>query len=216
MLACKNAEKFHRPSTVEHLSGADNGTAMTRDYHSAANRYRPTPVRVLFIAESPPAFRSESERAYFFFEENPGADLLFTTIVEAVLGKDFLYRKRGDLPKDSVLRRFQEKGYWLMDAVEYPINNIGGKKTSDSARKRHIEQGKAKMLARVASLHAENGDTDITIVLIKNLVYECLAKPLRQAGYYVPQAGPIGFPRYHGDPKTIKGIKSAIAEHRIA
>jgi len=107
MLGCENTAKICRPSAVEYLLGADNGAAMIRDYHSAASRYRPTPVRVLFIAESPPAFGSESERAYFFFEENRGGDLLFATIVEAVLG--IKYRKRVHA-KDHVLRCFQKKG----------------------------------------------------------------------------------------------------------
>lgn len=187
---------------------------MARDYQSAANSYRPTPVRVLFIAESPPAFRSESEQAYFFFEENPGGDLLFTAVVQAVLG--IRYRKQDGVPKECVLRRFQAKGYWLMDAVEYPINKIDGKKTSDAFRKEKIENWKPNLLARIAALDAENSGTDITIVLIKNLVFESLAKPLRQAGYHVPQTGPIGFPRYHGDPATIEGINSAIGKHHIA
>lgn len=187
---------------------------MARDYQSAANRYRPVPVRVLFIAESPPAFLSESRKAYFFFEENPGGDLFFATIVQAAL--DIKYRKRDGIPKERVLQCFQEKGYWLMDAVAYPINKINGQTTSDSVRRKHIERGKSNLLARIALLHEENGGTEITIVLIKNLVFECLAQPLRQAGYCVPQVGPISFPRYYGDKATIEGIKSALAKNDFA
>ena len=181
---------------------------MPHDYRSAASRYRPERVRVLFIAESPPACLPESPKSYFFFEKNPGGDILFTTIVQAVL--DIRYRKRYGVSKEHVLRSFKANEFWLMDAVEYPINNIYGKRTSDSIRKGHINRGKSNLLARLSALREENGDTDITIVLIKNLVYECLAQPLRQSGYYVPQVGPIGFPRYYGDPVTIEGIKSAI------
>jgi hypothetical protein len=168
---------------------------------------------VLFIAESPPAFCPGSEPSYFFFEENPGGDLLFATIVEAALPIK-KYQKRS-CNKRELLRYFQENGFWLIDAVEYPINKINGERTSSSIRKEHIEKGRAELLARVASLNAKNGGTDIAIVLIKNLVYECLLEPLRQAGYCVPQDGPIGFPRWHGDPNTIRGIKSAIAKHSI-
>jgi hypothetical protein len=183
---------------------------MARDYHLAAIRYRPKPVQVLFLAESPPAFSSDSKQAYFFFEENPGGDLLFTTIAEAVLG--ITYRKSGGVPKIIVLQEFQSKGYWLIDAVEYPINKIDGRKTSDSERKRLIDANRSKLLKRIASLRAENRATDMSIILIKNLVYECLAEPLRQqVGCSVPQTGPIGFPRYHGDSATIEGIRSALA-----
>ena len=183
-------------------------TTLLRDYRSAANRYRPARVRVLFIAESPPAFLSESTKSYFFFEKNPGGDLLFATIVQAVL--DIRYRKGRGVPKEHVLRSFKENEYWLMDAVEYPINKIDGRRTSDGVRKEHIIRGKSNLLSRISALRAENDDTNITIVLIKNLVYECLAQSLRQSGYTVPQVGPIGFPGFHGDPATIGGIKRAI------
>lgn len=181
---------------------------MPRDYRSAANRYRPARIRVLFIAESPPAFPSESTKTYFFFEKNLGGDLLFATIVQAVL--DIRYRKGNGVPKGDLLRSFKANEYWLMDAVEYPINKIDGKRTPDSIRKGHINRGKSNLLSRISTLREENGDADITIVLIKNLVYECLVQPLRQSGYSVPQVGPIGFPRYYGDPATIEGIRSAI------
>jgi hypothetical protein len=182
---------------------------MARDYHIAATNYRPKPVKVLFIAESPPAFSSDSKQAYFFFDENPGGDILFATIAQAVLG--ITYRKRGEVPKAEILQELKSKGYWLMDAVEYPINKIDGRKTSDNERKRFIDTNRSKLLERVASLRVDNQTTDMPIIMIKNLVYECLAEPLRQGGYSVPQAGPIGFPRYHCDSKTVIGIKSALA-----
>jgi hypothetical protein len=201
------------PGGFAYFQGARENTSMP-DYRSAASRYRPSHVRVLFIAESPPAFISESTKSYFFFEDNPGGDLLFATIVQAVL--DIRYRKGNGVPKEHVLRSFKANENWLMDAVEYPINKIDGKRTSDSVRKKHIDREKSNLLERISTLRVENGDTEITIVLIKNLVYECLAQPLRQSCYCVPQGGPIGFPRYYGDPVTIEGIKRAITNQHFA
>lgn len=182
---------------------------MTRDYRRAANNYRPKPVRVLFVAESPPAFSSDANQAYFFFEDNPGGDLLFATIAEAALG--ITYRKHGSVTKAEVLKEFQSKGYWLMDAVEYPINKVGGRRTSESFRKELIYKERNKLLKRIALLRARNQATNMTIILIKNLVYECLAEQLQQKGYALPQFGPIGFPRYHRDPATINGIRNALS-----
>ena len=187
---------------------------MARDYHKAAERYRPAQVRVLFIAESPPAFSSESKQAYFFFEENPGGDLLFATIVQAVLG--ITYRKRNGVRKADVLRQFQAKGCWLMDAVERPINKIDDRTTPERERKNLIEEESTRLLKRIAALDGERQPNEMAVVLIKNLVYECLVEPLRQAGYCVPQARAIGFPRYHRDPATIEGIKSALAKYHRA
>ena len=188
---------------------APAGVLMETIYQTAANRYRPFPIKVLFIAESPPAFISESKRSYFYFEENHGGDLLFATVIQAVLG--IRYRKRDGVPKEKVLRCFQSKGYWLIDAVEEPINKINGKTVSDIDRKELIESAKPLLSHRISRIHSDNAGNAIKIILIKKLVYECLAQPLRQDGYALPQVGPIGFPRYHGDPSTIEGIRSAHA-----
>jgi hypothetical protein len=123
------------------------------DYHSAAERYRPAQVQVLFIAESPPAFSLESKKSYFYFEENPGGDMLFATIVQAAL--DVTYFKRAGLRKLEVLRQFPMKDYWLMDTVERPINKNDGRKLADEERKRLIEMERTRLLQRVAALNAE-------------------------------------------------------------
>jgi len=184
------------------------------DYHEAANRYRPEQVRVLFLAESPPACDSDLKKAYFFFEENPGGDILFATIVQAALGKP--YRKRDGEPQAEVLREFQSRGYWLMDAVDYPINKIDGRKVSDRERKNLIDNERTRLFERIDAIRKNNGAVGLSIVLIKRLVYECLAGPLRQAGYSVPHSDPIGFPSYHGDRRTIKGIQSALTKCNVS
>lgn len=185
---------------------------MSRDYHNAAERYRPAQVQVLFIAESPPAFSLESKKSYFYFEENPGGDMLFATIVQAMFG--ITYLKKTGLRKTEVLRQFQTEGYWLIDAVERPINKIDGRKTSDGERKLLMEMDQNRLFERIAALNADKQSNDMSIVLIKDLVYKCLAEPLRQTGYHVPQGGKIGFPRWERDPLTIAGIKSALANRR--
>lgn len=119
---------------------------MTRDYFEAAEQYRPQQVRVLFIAESPPAYSSESKKSYFFFEENPTGDILFATIIQAVLG--ITYRKESSRHKADILRQFQEQGYWLMDAVEYPINKMGGHKSSNVQRMKIITEESARLLKK--------------------------------------------------------------------
>jgi hypothetical protein len=179
------------------------------EYRSTAIRYRPRRIQVLFLAESPPAFTLESKRSYFFFEENLGSDLLFCTLVDAVLGVE--YRKHHGT-KPSLLRQLQSAGIWLIDAVEYPINRTEGRRTSDSERRAIIEKESTGLLQRIGALRAERClAPDAVIVLIKSLVFEILAEKLRLEGYNVPQKGAIGFPRYHRDRATIHGIKDALA-----
>jgi len=100
-------------------------------YNKAALKYRPDKIRTLFIAESPPAFDEEKGKSYFFFEENPGGDILFATLVKALYDID--YRKR-DGNKAQLLRRMQKDHFWLIDAVEYPINRKDGRVVSEAGR----------------------------------------------------------------------------------
>jgi len=134
--------------------------------------------------------------------------MLFATIVQAVFG--ITYRKRNRWRKIRFLRAMQLRGYWLMDAVHYPINRIGGRKVNSRARERFIKRERFKLLRRIAKLASQNRGSLRAIVLIKNIVYQALAKTLRHAGYNVPQPGPIGFPRWHRDPATIDGIRTAL------
>jgi hypothetical protein len=99
-----------------------------------------------------------------------------------------------------------------MDAVEYPINRIDGRRTSDRERRVIIENQSSALLQRIATLRAEHClAPDAAVVLIKSLVYDVLAERLRLGGYNVPQRGAIAFPRYHGDLATVQGIRDALA-----
>ena len=180
-----------------------------REYKAAAERYRPVNIRVLFIAESPPAYTDKAKKSYFFFERNPGSDILFATVVEAIY--DANYRK-SDGNKEELLRQFQTDGYWLIDAVEYPINRVNGQKISESDRALEMRANTTNLFSRLDSLRRDKLLLpDAGIILIKNLVFEILAQPLSEAGYRVLHCRKIGFPRYHRDRDTIQGIRKALA-----
>lgn len=136
------------------------------------------------------------------------------TIVQAVL--KITYRKRNGPRKADVLRQFQAKGYWLMDAVEHPINKIGDKRIPERERKNLIEDESPNLLKRISALGLGNHRIEMAVVLIKNLVYECLVQPLRQAGCWIPQHRAIGFPRWYEDENTIKGISNVLVDHHLA
>ncbi|GAH43980.1 unnamed protein product [marine sediment metagenome] len=91
----------------------------TSIYWNAAKKYLPTCIKYLFIAESPPAFMGDKPDRYFYFQEIPGADSLFYTIVKAIYNKDFV--KNVHLRTDF-LKCLKKDGFFLLDAVEYPIN----------------------------------------------------------------------------------------------
>ena len=58
-------------------------------YQVASLKYLPKIIKILFIAESPPAFRNEKGPSYFYFEYNPGGDVLFATIVKALFNIEY-------------------------------------------------------------------------------------------------------------------------------
>ena len=96
-------------------------------YKEAAAKFLPDKIKVLFIAESPPANGS------FFFFKFPKQEILLTTITTAILGDGKGYTRNDS--KIEFLKILQEKGYFLIDAVEYPINT-----TSDRNRELIIEK----------------------------------------------------------------------------
>jgi len=178
------------------------------DYRNAAEMYRPDSIRVLFVAESPPAFSDEARRSYFFFVPNPGRDILFATLVKAVLDEDY---RKGDGNKGDLLCRFQSEGYWLMDAVEYPINRAGGRRMSDSERAPVIRANVPRFLARLDRLRNDGVLLPSAgIILIKKLVFEVLRDPLAAAGHRVLHSRKIDFPKYYRDSDTIRGIREAL------
>ena len=182
---------------------------MTRSYIEASDHYRPKQIRTLFIAESPPAFTSETEKSYFYFEENPSSEVLFATIVEALYNVD--YRKAtGNKPE--LLKRFQSDGYWLMDVSEEPINIIRGRVTKPAERKMLLQQQIPNLIERMKTLKQKSMIVDSTgIILIKKLVFEVLAPVLSAKGYNLLHAEKIDFPKYHRDRDTVRGIWAALA-----
>lgn len=178
------------------------------EYREAAERYRPEFIRILFLAESPPAIPDNGQKSYFFFENNPGKDILFATIIKAVL--DIKFRKKTD-NKADLLREFQARGYWLIDACEQPINRIRGEINSSQNRAKAIEANAENLLVRLGNLRNENIlRSDSGIIIIKKVVYEVLGQTLLDVGFQVLQKGKIDFPKYHFDRDTIMGIRDAL------
>ena len=90
---------------------------MPDDYRVAAKKYKPKRVRILFVAESPPAPKKGERRRYFYFANVDKHDWLWRGLMKALF-RDFsddieLERTQ----KTKWLSRFQRDGYWLIDAV---------------------------------------------------------------------------------------------------
>ena len=101
------------------------GNIDTAPYRETAERFLPDKIKVLFIFESPPfpppvnpvTGVKNPEWSYFYRYESNGSNFLRNKVSIA------LFNKKMDIA-EVFLERFCKSGYFLIDAVNYPINKI--------------------------------------------------------------------------------------------
>lgn len=101
------------------------GNINTTPYREAAERFLPDKIRVLFIFESPPfpppvnpaTGVKNLEWSYFYRYESTGSNFLRNKVSIA------LFNEKMEIA-EVFLERFCKSGYFLIDAVNYPINKI--------------------------------------------------------------------------------------------
>ena len=139
-------------------------------------RYKPKTIKVLFVAESPPAEsppKSLDEEVRFFYNPRQERwDHMYRSVMKAVF-PDFEYRF-GE--KDKWLRRFSDDGYYMIDATDSPVNRL-----SSSKRRFELNAAVDGKLSEIAELISSN----TPIILIKKNVFLAFSDPLRGAGYKV-------------------------------
>ena len=101
------------------------GNIDTFSYRKAAEMFLPDKIDVLFIFESPPfpppidpvTGVKNPDWSYFFRYESSGSNFLRNKVSIT------LFNEKMDIAK-SFLEKFCKSGYFLIDAVNYPINKI--------------------------------------------------------------------------------------------
>jgi hypothetical protein len=139
-------------------------------YSIARNKFRPSTIRTLLIAEAPPC----SLDRYFYFEDVKRQDSLFLEVMGVLYNAEKeAYLKSGRDPslKQSLLQRFQEDGFWLLDLAEVPPEITGST----------YEDELPSLLNRVGKVI----DKKATVILIKASVYDICYGPLVARGYHV-------------------------------
>ena len=102
--------------------------ATTSAFVEATIRYKPAAIKVLFIAEAPPALRFNR---LFYFERLRNGDTLFLEMMKTLYGPAVGFTENRFLPgssalqirnrKPELLARFMRDGYFLIDASEEPM-----------------------------------------------------------------------------------------------
>ncbi len=173
-------------------------------YRNQAEKYMPEKIKVLFIAESPPAPDKNGRRSYIYFD-TAKQEILLTTLTTAVFGDGNCFTK--DDIKSDFLNKLKDEGYFLIDAVEYPINKIGGKNKEPI-----IREESENLLVRLNELKQRNKiDPSTKIILIKVSVFNALHGLLKDHGYNVLNDNKKEFPKYYNDRDVISDIRRLLS-----
>jgi hypothetical protein len=123
----------------------------------AAEKYRPGLVRLLLVAEAPPA----APDRYSYFDDVTRGDGLFREVVRGALDEEPLSRK----DKPGQLGRLRERGVFVIDLFPEP-------KPHPRARvDRHVDD----LVERVRRLNPDH------VILIKSNVYDAAYRAPEQA-----------------------------------
>jgi hypothetical protein len=170
------------------------------DYEFLRIRYKPKQITVLFIAESPPAPKSNR---FFYLEGVSKADALYLETMRVLFpemtSKQTAKQIRAD--KAFYLTAFKDKGFYLIDATDTPIAGMPkSKKLITLARDRKLLQEKVRGLVTA----------DIPIVLITTTVWKTHYAGLSQLGYRVANTIAIPHPAYGNNRKFSEGLVTTL------
>lgn len=135
--------------------------------------------------------------------------MLFSAIIKVVYDIEF---KKSTHDKRELLERFKNDGYFLLDAVKYPINrDLNGCEVKNKFRINEIEESKLELLEKLDKLRNEGRiDKNTKIILLKETVHRVLYDELIQRGFNVINPEKIGLPMYYGDKDFIDKLKEVI------
>ena len=180
-------------------------------FEQAMVRYRPDPLRLLFIAEAPPAYRVNR---LFYFQDIKTGDALFLEMMKVVYGafigfseaEGFLkplsvkeVRER----KPALLNRFASDGYFLIDASERPMPDGA----TAPAKLALLRQSLPGLKIRVKALL---GEQPVPIVLIGRVTHEACFGPLKDEGYNVINEEMINHPARGGQLLFRKKLRDTL------
>ncbi len=148
----------------------------------AREKYRPENIKLMFIAEAPPS----AEERFFYYEDLTKGDSLFLYVIRSV----FPDLKNESVPllrakKAELLKRFMLEGYFLEDAVAFPI--LQGTRSRDKIST--IERSFTSLNKRI-----EKYKDTTKMVLISSTVFSAINSKMKYREYYVLNKTAIPFP----------------------
>lgn len=150
-------------------------------YSDLRQRYKPEKIKCLLIAESPPF--SGDEMRFFYNPDVSRKDYLLRETMK-VLFPDFKDNYNGK-NKGEYLEKFKEKGFYLIDSINFPVND-----RSDALRNKALKEQVPLKLKEIENLI----DKDTPIILIKKNIHDIYYDELSSKGYNVLNEKALPFP----------------------
>lgn len=167
-------------------------------YLNLRKKYKPKKVKCIIIAESPP-----SSGKYFYDNTGLTTEPLFAALMKIIKYKPL------NKEKEYGLKKFQKKGFYLMDSTYRPIDKLLPKK-----RNIFIKQSLNlnKLLLDPKKIRAER----IPILLIKKNVCQILNPYLAEKSFNVINNGVIvPFPAYGNQSRFHKIVLSLLRKQKL-
>ena len=166
-------------------------------YDDLRNRYKPDNLRVLLIGESPPDPGSATPR--FFYSPHLLIDNLYRGVAEAVYGVNAVLND-----KPQPLGRLRDDGFWLIDAIETPVNWH-----TTSQRRRAISDSVTRLAERCLELKPSIG-----VIICHGMVFKLSAETLRESGVPILHDQPIPFPLGNWRRQFVSGLRECIPTYK--
>src|SRR5690606_4500931 len=138
---------------------------LKKQLEEARQKYKPETVKYLLVAEAPP----DSLERFFYYDNVREHDYLFLGIAEALypkLKEQYLLNRRNNEIKNSILQKFQQEGFYLLDLSELPLSLINT----------NLRSQLPNLIERIKSVANDNTQ----IILIKANVYDIAFQPLKK------------------------------------
>jgi hypothetical protein len=170
----------------------------------------PHPIRIVFLAEAPPAIRFNR---FFYFQGLTNGDSLFLEMMKVLYASEVGFSGNAFLPghtakgirasKESLLSRFQGDGYFLIDACESPMPE-----GATTLEKRGLM--KLALPSVIRRLEALSPRRKTPIVIIGAVTFAVCSEPLRLDGWEVVNSRMIKHPARGGQVVFRSQLRAAL------
>ncbi len=164
-------------------------------YHQLRDHHRPDRIGVLLIGESPPDPAGGAKR-YFYAPQLTQHDNLYRGVAEAVYGVESV------ATKPSTLKRLQCDGFWLIDAIQAPVNH-----RTKAARRAALQAGATVLVRQCLALNPEFG-----VIVCHGLVYDTVAPMLVSGGIKILHNEALPFPLGNWRARFVAGMRQALKD----